>query len=220
MVQRVSRAEQRPRFRLFETIREFAAEQLVESDEEPLVRHRHATNFLALAERGECALHSIEDRGWLDKLEVEHENYRAVFVWRQAAAPGNRAEAAQLSLRLSLPLWWFWVYRGHRAEGYARLTESLKQVHARELLDDRMYAVALLDLGMLDYEQGDYDAAEARLAESARLAGEHGDRYTLCLALQYRGLWHSTAASMPTREHCSRRVSPLLARWDNRGMSQ
>uniref|UniRef100_A0A7C2B4N9 Tetratricopeptide repeat protein n=1 Tax=Thermomicrobium roseum TaxID=500 RepID=A0A7C2B4N9_THERO len=188
LVQRVPGTEQRPRFRLLETIREFAAEQLVESDEEPLVRHRHATYFLALADRGECALHSIEDRGWLDELEVEHDNYRAVFVWTQAAAPGNRAEAAQLSLRLSLALWWFWVYRGHRSEGYARLTESLTQVHALGILDDRTHAVALLDLGMLDFEQGDYDAAEARLAESARLAGEHGDRHTFCLALQYHGL--------------------------------
>ncbi len=188
LVQRVPGTEQRPRFRLLETIREFAAEQLIESDEEPLVRHRHATYYLALAEQGECALHSIEDCGWLDELEAEHDNYRAVFVWAQAAARGNQAEAALLSLRLSLALWWFWVYRGHRAEGYARLTESLKQAHALGILDHRSHAVALLDLGMLDYEQGDYDTAEARLAESARLAGEHGDRHTFCLALQYHGL--------------------------------
>lgn len=188
LVQRVLGTEERPRFRLLETIREFAAEQLFEGGEESLARQRHATYFLELAERGEYALHSIEDRSWLDELESEHDNYRAVFVWAQAAARGNRAEAALLSLRLSLALWWFWVYRGHRAEGYARLTESLKQANALGVLEDHAHAVALLGLGMLDYEQGDYDTAEARLAESARLAGEQGDRRTYCQALHFLGL--------------------------------
>lgn len=188
LVQRVPGTEERPRFRLLETIREFAAEQLIESGEESLVRRQHAAYFLKLAEQGEYALHSIEDRGWLDELESEHDNYRAVFVWAQAAARGNRAEAALLSLRLSLALWWFWVYRGHRAEGYARLTESLKQARALGVLDDRSHAVALLGLGMLDYEQGDYDTAEARLAESARLARAQAAGRTYCQALHFLGL--------------------------------
>ena len=188
LVQRVLGTEERPRFRLLETIREFAAEQLIESDKELLVRRCHAAYFLALAEQGEYALHKVEDRAGLEELEAEHDNYRSVFVWTRTTARDDPVEAAILAFRLSLALWWFWVYRGHWEEGRARLTESLSQVQALGILDSRLHAVALLDLGMLDYEQGDYDTAEARLAESARLAGEYGDRRTLCLALHYLGL--------------------------------
>jgi len=188
LVHRVPGTEQRPRFRLLETIREFAVEQLIESGEESLVRRQHATYFLELAEQGAYALHQVEDRAGLEALEREHDNYRAVFVWLRAAATENPVEAALFAFRLSLALWWFWIYRGHWEEGRARLTEALSQVQLLGVLDSHSHAVALLDLGMLDYEQGDYDAAEARLAESARLAGEHGDRHTLCLALHYHGL--------------------------------
>lgn len=113
LVQRVLGTEERPRFRLLETIREFAAEQLIESDEELLVRRCHAAYFLALAEQGEYALHKVEDRAWLEELEAEHDNYRSVFVWTRTIARDDPSEAANLAFRLSLALWWFWVYRGH-----------------------------------------------------------------------------------------------------------
>src|SRR5262249_42689253 len=63
-----------PRFTMLETIREFAAEQLAASGEEIAIRRQHALYYLTLAEEGEPQLRSVEDVGWLARMEGEHAN--------------------------------------------------------------------------------------------------------------------------------------------------
>jgi predicted ATPase len=75
------------RFWMLETIREYAAEQLDESDEADELRWRHAEHFLALAEQAESTPGSA---AWLRRIERERDNYRAAFETLRAAHDTER----------------------------------------------------------------------------------------------------------------------------------
>ncbi|HEV8339260.1 MAG TPA: tetratricopeptide repeat protein, partial [bacterium] len=107
------------RFSMLETIREYAAERLEESGEAEQLRRRHAEHFLALAEEAEPNLRG-SPREWLDRLESEHDNLRAVLDWLEASGEN------QLSLRLAGVLSRFWAMRGHLAEGRRHLENALR----------------------------------------------------------------------------------------------
>jgi predicted ATPase/class 3 adenylate cyclase len=107
------------RFWMLETIREFATEHLEGSVEAVKVRRRHAEHFLALAEEAQPHLRG-SPKEWLDRLQRDHDNFRAAFDWLESAGE------SQLVLRLTGALWRFWVMRGHPAEGRRRLEAALR----------------------------------------------------------------------------------------------
>jgi predicted ATPase len=107
------------RYRLLEPIRQYAHAKLMESAEAPAMRQRHAHFFLALVEEAEPQLVGAEQVAWLNRLEQEHDNLRAVLRWFI-----ERGEAAA-GLRLGGALWRFWRTRGYLTEGRAWLVELL-----------------------------------------------------------------------------------------------
>ena len=112
---RVEGTDEAPRFAMLETIREYAAERLEESGEVEELRRRHADYFLGLAEEAEPNLRGSPG-DWLDRLEREHDNFRAALDRLEAV--GRRRD---LALRLAAALWRFWYLKGHLAEGRQRL---------------------------------------------------------------------------------------------------
>ncbi len=107
-----------PRYRLLQSLREFALEQLAAHGEMDACRQRHAAWFSALAlAKGSPtnALRSPDDR-W--PLVLEHDNLRAAMdTLAVHDAPRALAMAAAL-----LP---FWRERGHHAEAQRRCTGLL-----------------------------------------------------------------------------------------------
>ncbi|HEX5414808.1 MAG TPA: helix-turn-helix domain-containing protein [Chloroflexota bacterium] len=97
------------RFRMLETIREFALEELRAHGEEVETRRRYYDWLLALAEKAGRARPGPERESWFDRLEREHDNLRAALAWATEVDP-------QLTLRLATLLWPFWEARGHLAE--------------------------------------------------------------------------------------------------------
>jgi predicted ATPase/transcriptional regulator with XRE-family HTH domain len=108
------------RFTMLETIREYALERLAEHGQKEEVRRRYAAYYLTLAEQGERGLQGPDSRLWLDRLETEHDNLRAVLAWSQTTAGAH-----ELGLRLAAALWWFWWARGHGSEGRHWLAQAL-----------------------------------------------------------------------------------------------
>src|SRR5262249_10399152 len=108
-----------PRYWMLETIREYATERLEGSGEAERLRSRHAKHYLALAE--EAATHDLRwhPGDWLDRLELEHDNFRAALD--RLHASGEH----ELALRLAAALWRFWQMRWHRAEGERCLEDAL-----------------------------------------------------------------------------------------------
>jgi predicted ATPase len=109
-------------FRISDTVRAFALEQLEASGESDAVRHRHAEYYLALAERARPELFKPHGKFWLDRLESKHDNFRAAYRWSV-----ERGDAA-LQARLALALW---IFRWMRHAAPPR--ESLRQRRGKSL---------------------------------------------------------------------------------------
>ena len=107
------------RYRLLETIREYAAERLETAAERDATSERHARFYLGLAEQAEAELHGADQLAWLERLALEHDNLRVALEWWEDH------ERPDLGLRLGSALWPFWWFRGHVKEGRSRLQRLL-----------------------------------------------------------------------------------------------
>ena len=116
LLQPTSSAEGEPRFTMLETLRAYALEQLDAAGETALVRQRHATYYVHLAEHAAPHLWGPDQAAWMERLEAEHDNLRAVLAWSRTPV----GEAA-LGLRLAAALHEFWYWGGYISEGRAWL---------------------------------------------------------------------------------------------------
>ena len=118
---RLEGSDEEPRFTMLETIREYAAERLELSEEASTLHRRHAEHFLALAEEAEPNLIGVgRHTEWLDRLERDHDNFRAALDWLEASGQNGGA------LRLTAALWRFWDLKGHLIEGRRQLERGLR----------------------------------------------------------------------------------------------
>ena len=108
------------RYRLLETVRQYGDEKLQSAGEAAEVRRRHRDWYLRLAERGEPALYGREQKAWIARLDIEHDNFRAALGWSNDE-PGGAGAALRLAGLLS----WFWWLRGHWREGRTWLERAL-----------------------------------------------------------------------------------------------
>src|SRR5215471_20605437 len=98
------------RYRMLETLREYAQERLASSVTATRTAQRHVDYFLTLAERAEPQLRRAEQVEWLERLELDHDNLRVALRW----SVEHRTDQA---MRLGAALWRFWYMRGHLTEG-------------------------------------------------------------------------------------------------------
>jgi predicted ATPase/DNA-binding SARP family transcriptional activator len=106
------------RFRLLETVRQYAAEQLEEAGEREAFERRHREWYVELAESDPTPAGDLPARDRLRHLDLERDNLRAALASAVDADP-------QAALRLAVALWRFWLMRGYLAEGYRWLVSSL-----------------------------------------------------------------------------------------------
>ncbi|MEU1814089.1 BTAD domain-containing putative transcriptional regulator [Streptomyces roseifaciens] len=98
------------RYRLLETVGEYAAERLDEAGERAGAEHRHLVAYRELARTADPLLRGPAQGVWLERLELEHDNLRTAL--RRAVAAQDEQEA----LCLALSMGWFWQLRDQRAE--------------------------------------------------------------------------------------------------------
>ncbi len=156
------------RYRLLETVRQYARDRLLESGDGEQWRDRHLACCLSLGEEAEPHLRGAEQQAWLERLETEHDNLRAALDW-SSQDPGN----AEAGLRLAGAVWRFWYVRGHLGEGRERLAQALEADRADT---PAARAKALHGAGGLAWSQGDYAAARELQEESLAIRRELGDR--------------------------------------------
>ena len=140
------------RYRLLETVRQYAAEKLRTQNEEEEVRARHRDWFLLLAEEAALHLRGGGQRHWLKRLDREYDNLRSALAWSETDSQEAKAE-----LRLVSALWRFWYVRGIYSEGRRYLRNALDREDAQERTLARAHA--LNGAGALAYDQGDYVVA-------------------------------------------------------------
>jgi predicted ATPase/DNA-binding winged helix-turn-helix (wHTH) protein/class 3 adenylate cyclase len=153
------------RYRLLETVRQYAAERLAENGEAARVRGAHARHFLALAERALPELQGPGQARWHARLEAEHDNLRAALAWYVEQRDGAHA------LRLTGALRWFWYRRRHWEEGYVWPARVLALPGAQAPTPQR--AAVLQGAGLFAMWR-DPAAAQAMWEESAEISLANG----------------------------------------------
>jgi predicted ATPase/class 3 adenylate cyclase len=166
-----------PRFRMLETIREFAAERLALEPDVGAVRRRHAAFYLALAERAAPQLTGADQRRWLNVLTLDHDNLRAAL--EHAVEDADPATA----MRLSGSLWRFWQMRGHLWEARDRFEAVLAMpgADAEEHLEAR--ALALEGAGGVAYWMADRELTRRYYEECLQVRERLGDPAGIAEAL-------------------------------------
>jgi predicted ATPase/DNA-binding SARP family transcriptional activator len=166
------------RFRMLDTIREYAVRRLDEGGGADDARRAHFDYFLAVAETADRELTGPDQRTWLHRLEAEHDNLRAAYAYASTLPEGHEA------IRLASALRRFWRLHGHLADGRRMLEAAL----AREAsVSPNLRAKALNGLGTLAGEQGDLSAAKRAFEESLALARSLGSPAAIAGALANLG---------------------------------
>ncbi len=163
----------RTRYRLLETLREYALEKLRAAGEEAALRDRHRDWCLALAEQAEPQFMRAEAGVWLDRLQVEHDNLRAALT-RSAEAQ----DAGALVARLAGSAYMFWRMLGHHSEGRRWLDLALDRASEPAARIKVLHAAA--DLAFF---QSDSSRARELWTEAVALGRASGDTTGVVLAL-------------------------------------
>lgn len=157
------------RFRMLETLREFADDQLTDELRRSL-RERHAEYFVQLAETTEGhLLGGVEEAEWLARLALDMDNLRAVLE-----RSGEGDVRAGMGLRLSGAIARFWRLRGSIREGLDRFKKVLDQAENKGRTEAR--ARALRGAGMLATAIAEYRYARDANMEAIAIFREIGDQ--------------------------------------------
>ena len=206
LVQAEGRDAQDVRYRLLESVREYALERLEGRGEAEAARRAHALHFLDLAQRARPKLIGPEHRAWFLRLEREHDDLRAALRWLSSRDEYGPA------LRLAAALGYFWWARGYYSEGFGFLDDLVgrapegatgpgTQAHARGWL------------GILLTFQGEMERARAVLDDALAAARSADDPRTVTVSLlslgshaRYAGEWAKSTPFLEEALDRSRRA--------------
>jgi predicted ATPase/DNA-binding NarL/FixJ family response regulator len=172
------------RFRMLETIRDYANERLDASGEVDAIKQRHVAYFLAFAEEAAPHLRGPQQAAWLARLERDHDNLRLALRW--ALESGNAAAA----VRLGAALWRFWWILGHLGEGQrwlAAVLEGSQLLTASVQVRALSGAWAMVSHAMAP-DPASYAQATVFFTDTLSLCRELGDARGIALSLGNLGL--------------------------------
>ena len=212
LLRQVHSPEGDPRFAMLQTIREYALEVLTESGEADVTRQRHAEVYLELAKRAVPELRGPEQIKWLERLELEHDNFRTALTWA-----GEQSDR-ELEMKLVAVLMYFWSIRGHLSEARKWAESALgRSVGARTYERSEILGGAAL----LARARTDYDAAVAFLSESLEIQRELGLKRGIAETIKALG---NIEADQNRLDAAGEYYEESLALWrqlnDTLGMSQ
>jgi predicted ATPase len=152
-----------PRFRMLETICEYAFEKLKESGELEILREQHARYYGDIAiNRIGYEIFSSNALQWLDWLERELSNIRTALNW-SLTTPGR----IELGVQVVFAIIWFWYRRGYFIEGLSWAERILASPEMQE--PSPMRALALHSSGILSVWKGEQDKGLTNLQESLKI---------------------------------------------------
>jgi non-specific serine/threonine protein kinase len=164
------------RYRMLDTIREYAQEKLQQSGEAGL-RRKHADYFADWTTSATKQLGSLDQVTWLRRLDEEQANIRLALEW-------SLSEQADNALRLAAAMGAFWWMHRSLTEGFEWLSRALDvETSIREFR-----AAALVARARLSRRKGDYAAAERDAEECAAISRQLGLKLELARALTMLGI--------------------------------
>lgn len=156
------------RYRLLETVRQYAREELMEAKESETYTRRHRDWFLQFAEQADPYVRSREQLEWCEQLERDLENFRAALTWSLEQSDDANAEIA---LRLAGALWWFWMIRGYWNESRTWFERSLANCVVTPAR-----AMPLLGLAVMEYYVGNTGKCKGLFEDAYGLYKQQGDK--------------------------------------------
>src|SRR5215472_11638137 len=198
-----------PRYRMLDTIKEYAAQRLAEAGKSDLARQAHLGYFTELTETAEPHLRRAEQLEWLATLDAEYDNIGAAM--RGALAAGEAPPA----MRLAAAAGWYWWLGGHRAEGIELIVAATKT--PGQVSDDvraMVYALVVLFLGS---GRGDEHRVAEWIHQAYRFSQHSQHRNPLLgLVAPLERMLEAPVASLSTFEPLLDSEDPwvgALARW-------
>jgi predicted ATPase/class 3 adenylate cyclase len=163
------------RYRMLETIRDYAQERLAESGDAATRFARHRDWYAALVDQARPAFFSgpVQPE-WVVRFAADHDNLRAALRWAHEDPDG-----ASVELSMASGLWRFWEVRGDLEEGSAWLERALERLGGEVSL---RRASALTGAGVLAAHRGDYARAVAFHEASLMIHRELGDPFAIATA--------------------------------------
>jgi tetratricopeptide (TPR) repeat protein len=157
----------RGRYRLLETVRQYARERLLESAEGGALRSCHLEYFMALAEQADAGFEGPDLVLWLDRLERELDNLRAALEWGR-----SEPDPRERWVRLQSALVEFWIMRDHIQEG----RDWMEQAGQAESCPMALQARLLGALAYMRLFAGDGSRSGEPMKESLRVFRELQDQ--------------------------------------------
>ena len=146
------------RYRLLDTVHQFAEEKLAQSGEQEKLRERHARWHVELVEALEPRIFAgAGDAEAMARIDSQIGSIRRIFDWDVDP---------ELELRLVFGLHWYWFARGHFHEARRRIEAALER---SEEVDPMIRARAIVAAGHAAVWQGDFDAILPRIHEAVKL---------------------------------------------------
>jgi len=179
------------RYRLLETVREYARERLAESRELEEACNRHLGFYVGFSEQARPQLVGPDQGRWLARVDLERENILAAHAWCSRAPRG-----AECGLQLVYLLRPYWLNRGLLGLGQRINADALAHPGAQERNLARCRA--LFVAGQLSFYMGRYRQAQQYLEESVAIGREMGDKRRVGAALQPLGMAHLGQGDLAT----------------------
>ncbi|MGE5252116.1 MAG: tetratricopeptide repeat protein, partial [Bacteroidota bacterium] len=166
------------RYRLLETMRQYAGEKLIEAGESELLHDRHLGYFLDLAETAFPHLYRSEQVEWLDRLEDDHDNLKAALEWSLGKPRPEQA------LRLAGALGRFWDLHSYWMEGARWVQRALAMPFQDATPVEKAARARALhaDITLAGYALDDLKQMRASADASVALCGEIGDPLALVIS--------------------------------------
>ena len=188
--------ERSTRYRLLETVRQYTLDHLMQSPDAPAARDRHRDALLALAERVEPHLVSVDQHQWLRTLAAEDSNLTQALEHAAQTDPDK-------ALRLAVALTFYWKLRGRFVAAEAGYAHALDAASS----DAPLGARALWGRAYLMAYAGGYEEATEYAQAALELAEADDDRSTMARALDVLGTVTMFADPRGTRPGQERSVA-------------
>jgi predicted ATPase/DNA-binding SARP family transcriptional activator len=140
------------RFRMLDTLADYASEHLPSSDSAETA-NLHAAYFSAVAAAASEHLNGAEQPAWTDRLDEEYSNLSAAYHWYLSH------DLIESALSLASNLASFWEIKGRAREGRRWIETCLARVDEENPLAARVLANALTSLARLTWIRGDFELA-------------------------------------------------------------
>ena len=197
------------RYRLLETMREYAMERLEAATEGNEARTRHLAYYVSLVQQAFWKIQGPEQRTWMARLDSERENLLAAHAWCDRAEKGG-----EMGLRLVSALRNYWLHRGLLELGHRVTLEALARGGAERRSLQQCWA--LQAAGWLSFWMGSYAQAHEFGNESLSIARAIGDTTTVALLLILVGMVSQAQGERAKARACLEEALALLRGFGNR----